>query len=48
MRIAQRTQLALLFPLPLLTGDQLHLWGLRNRDDNRPSTTFGFGLGMHF
>lgn len=35
-------------PLPQVTGDQLHLWGWRNRDDYRPRATFGFGLGMHF
>lgn len=35
-------------PLPQLTGDQLQLWGWRNRDDHQPRTTFGFGLGVHF
>lgn len=35
-------------PLPQVTGDQLHLWGWRSRDDRQPRTSFGFGLGLHF
>lgn len=35
-------------PLPVVTGDQIYLWGNRYSNDQAPRTSLGLGLGARF